>query len=149
MTTTQINNIQYSWDQIALVPNAMLSFYDRLFEIAPEVRTMFPEDLTKQSEKLAYTIGFVVSNLHRLPEIKSSIEDLGRKHSKLKVKPEHYTYVKTALLETIERAMKDNYNEDIGNAWDDALTYVATVMINAPEKRENGFKKLLSKIFPQ
>ncbi len=147
MNENQIKLINTSWDTVMQYPDAMLSFYDRLFEIAPQAKHYFPDDLTKQSEKLAYTIGFVVGNLERLDEIKGAIEDLGRFHNKLKIKPEYYLSVKTALIETIEHVMKDEYKKEMGDAWDVALTTVATIMINAPEKREPRIKKLLSKIF--
>lgn len=147
MNEQQIELINNSWDIVMQHPSPMLAFYDRLFEIAPNTKHYFPDDITKQSEKLAYTVGFVVSNLERFDEIKGSIEDLGRFHNKLKIQPEHYMAVKTALIDTIESVMGDKYSKETGDAWDVALTAIATIMINAPEKREPRFKKLLSKIF--
>jgi hemoglobin-like flavoprotein len=144
----KINVIQYSWERILRDPDAMMKFYDRLFIAAPETRKLFPEDLSKQSEKLAYTIGFVVTNIDRLDSIKQSIEDLGRVHNKLNIKAEYYDIVITALIETIQDVMGQDFMPEIGVAWREALEYVSKLMINAPEKRENGFKKLLSKLFP-
>lgn len=148
MTKEKIELINSSWQTLAAHPGAMLSFYDRLFVIAPQVRHYFSDDLTKQSEKLAYTIGFVVGNLERMDEIKSAVEDLGRFHNRMKIKPEYYGMVKQALLETIANILADKHTQEINQAWDEALTAIATIMINAPEKREpTGFKKLISKLF--
>lgn len=40
-------------------------FYDRLFEIAPQVRPLFPEDLGGQKKQLMGMLGTAVGNLHK------------------------------------------------------------------------------------
>ncbi|WP_258103252.1 globin domain-containing protein [Marinoscillum sp. MHG1-6] len=148
MNETMIANIRSSWE--IMVEDGlenMMMFYDKLFQIAPQVRPMFPEDLSKQSEKLAYTITFVVTNIDRIEEIKGSIEDLGRIHNKLDISADYYPPVKEALIWTIEQKMADKYKAEIGEAWNAALDFLASVMINAPAKRENKLKTLLNKLF--
>ena len=44
-------------------------FYARLFEIAPEVRPMFPADITAQRDKLLQMLTTAVSNLHQVEMI--------------------------------------------------------------------------------
>ena len=56
-------------------------FYGRLFEIAPEVRPLFPGDLTEQKKKLMGMLATAVSNLHQVEKIVPAVEDLGRRHS--------------------------------------------------------------------
>ena len=41
-------------------------FYGRLFEIAPQVRAMFPDDMTEQRKKLMATLAIVVNGLNNL-----------------------------------------------------------------------------------
>lgn len=53
MTSTQINLIMDSWDKVSQDPTIIQIFYGKLFEIAPRTKSYFPEDLTKQCEKLA------------------------------------------------------------------------------------------------
>jgi hemoglobin-like flavoprotein len=147
MDQQSINLIRGSWEKLSVEPNKMMEFYDNLFEIAPDTRKLFPDDVSKQSEKLAYTITFLVSNLERIEEIKESIEDLGRIHNKLNIKPEYYGFVVQALLKTMKDTLQEQYNLETEEAWKAALTYVAEVMINAPEKRENRLKRLINKLF--
>jgi len=147
MNEEAINLIRNSWLEVATYPNAILKFYDKLFEISPDSKRFFPEDLSRQSEKLAYTIGFAVENLERLDEIQESIEDLGRMHNELDIAAEYYVHVKDALIFTIKEALADSYHDEIGEAWDVALTHIATVMINAPEKKKEKRKNLLQKLF--
>jgi hemoglobin-like flavoprotein len=149
MDTLQINLIRYSWERILRRPDGMLGFYERLFEAAPETRRMFGTDITKQSEKLAYTISFVVENLERMDTIRESIEDLGRVHNRLQVKAEHYELVTRVLVETIAETMGEDYSDDIGRAWTTALQAIGKVMMDAPaERKVSPVKKLLSKLFP-
>ena len=47
MTPSQITLVQESFAKVAPISDqAAVLFYDRLFEVAPPVRAMFPEDLT-------------------------------------------------------------------------------------------------------
>ena len=41
-------------------------FYDRLFEVAPQVKAMFPADMTEQRKKLMATLAVVVNGLANL-----------------------------------------------------------------------------------
>lgn len=146
MTSDQINAITTSWEKVSQDPNLIKNFYGELFEIAPQTKRYFPDDLTKQSEKLAYTLGFVVGNLDRLDDIKDSVEELGRTHRKLKIKNEEYGFVKEALLITIDEAI-DGDNTATIEAWDGALSHIAAVMINAPEVRKVQKKSLFKRLF--
>ncbi len=148
MTEAMIKDIRSSWEYVADENGEnMMVFYDKLFKEAPQARKLFPDDMSKQSEKLAYTVGFVVSNIDRIEEIKGSIEDLGRFHNKLKIDPGYYPVVRDCLIDTIKDKMGEDYKEDIGKSWKVALDFVSDVMINAPEKRENRLKTLLAKLF--
>ena len=146
MTPELIESITTSWEKLSTEPKLIETFYGKLFEIAPQTRHYFPEDMTKQSEKLAYTLGFVVGNLNRLEDIKEAVEELGRTHRKLKVKDEEYEYVKQALLITIDETI-DGDNTNAIEAWDIALSHIAEIMINAPEERKPTKKTLFQRLF--
>ena len=53
MTPEQITLVQQSFSKVAPISEqAAVMFYDRLFEVAPSVRAMFPADMTEQRKKL-------------------------------------------------------------------------------------------------
>ena len=53
MTPDQVKLVQQSFAKVAPISEtAAVLFYDRLFEIAPTVRAMFPADMTEQRKKL-------------------------------------------------------------------------------------------------
>jgi len=91
MLPEQVMLVQESFKKVQ--PIAMQAadlFYGRLFEIAPEVRKLFPEDLTEQKRKLMAMLGTAVANLHRVDEIVPAVQDLGRRHAGYGVTAEQY-----------------------------------------------------------
>lgn len=142
-----ISLMKRSWEQVIYYPESLGFFYDTLFELAPELKSHFPADLKVQREKLSYAIGFIVSNLDRIDQIRDTIEDIGRAHNGMGLKPEAYQHFINALVFTIKNELGEDYKEEIGQAWNRTLSYVISIMVNAPEKNENRFSKFLSKVF--
>ena len=67
MTPNQIKLVQTSFAQVApIAATAADLFYGRLFEIAPQVRAMFPDDLSEQKKKLMAMLGTAVAGLSHL-----------------------------------------------------------------------------------
>ncbi|MEA2910456.1 MAG: hypothetical protein QOJ15_2537 [Bradyrhizobium sp.] len=53
MTPDQIKLVQASFAKVAPISETTaVLFYDRMFEIAPQVKSMFPADMTEQRKKL-------------------------------------------------------------------------------------------------
>lgn len=144
----QVRLINWSWEALSSKPKSMIRFYDHLFDISPETRHFFPDDITKQSEKIGYSIGFIVDNLSKLHDIKDEIEALGRFHNKLHIEPNNYINVKVAFIKTIQEYLGESYHDEIGKAWDLALSYVSDLMItSSPKKKKKRFIKIISRRF--
>ncbi len=125
-----------------------LIFYDAFFETAPDAKKYFPrDDFSKLGRKFNYTMDFIVSNCHQLDEIKDSIEDLGRIHVKLKIENEFYEKFNESLLVLVDKILGTQNSKEIETSWSKALTHIAGIMQNAPEKEENKFQQLLRKLF--
>ena len=61
MTPKQVALVQDSFAKVALTSEAAaMLFYDRLFEIAPQTRAMFPDDMIEQRRKLMAMLAGVV-----------------------------------------------------------------------------------------
>ena len=91
MTPDQVTLVQFSFKSVApIAAKAADLFYDRLFEIAPEVRQLFPADLSGQKVKLIGMLAAVVNNLHQLDVILPTVRDLGTRHRGYGVTPDHY-----------------------------------------------------------
>lgn len=71
MTPQQTELIQQSFAKVVpIADQAAVLFYDRLFEIAPDVKPMFHDaDMAEQRRKLMETLGIVVTGLSRLETV--------------------------------------------------------------------------------
>ena len=102
MTPQQIDLVQSSFKKVVPIAGTAADlFYDRLFEIAPEVRSLFPQDLGEQKKKLMTMLGTAVANLHKLETILPAVKDLGSRHKGYGVTAAHYAPVGAALLWTL------------------------------------------------
>ena len=130
MTPEQVTLVQQSFGKVA--PNAeqaAVMFYDRLFEIAPQVKAMFPADMTEQRKKLMATLAVVVNGLSNLESILPAASALARRHVAYGARAEHYPVVGSALLWTLEKGLGDGWTPDIAGAWTAAYTTLSGFMI--------------------
>ena len=132
MTSDQIALVQSSFKSVApIASKAADLFYDRLFEIAPEVRPMFPSDLSSQKVKLITMLATAVNNLHQLNTILPAVRDLGGRHRRYGVTAEHYAPVGAALLWTLEQGLGPAFTPDVETAWGEAYAALAGAMQGA------------------
>src|SRR5258708_33827101 len=103
MTPQQVALVQTSFKKVVpIAATAADLFYNRLFEIAPETRAMFPTDLTEQKGKLMSMLGTAVTNLHKLDSILPAGKDLGKRHKGYGGAAAHYPPAGAALRWTLE-----------------------------------------------
>jgi len=99
MDSTQVKLVQESFAKVARISEqAAVIFYDRLFEVAPAVRAMFPDDMTEQRKKLMTMLAAVVNGLNNLESILPVASALAKRHASYGAKPEHYPVVGSTLL---------------------------------------------------
>jgi hemoglobin-like flavoprotein len=129
MTPQQIELVQTSFRKVVPIAGTAADlFYDRLFETAPEVRSMFPKDMKEQKAKLMGMLGTAVSNLHKLDEILPAVKALGERHKGYGVTAAHYAPVGAALLWTLEKGLGPDFTPEVKEAWTVTYTALAGVM---------------------
>ena len=130
MTPDQVKLVQQSFSQVApIADQAAALFYDRLFEVAPQVKAMFPADMTEQKKKLMATLAVVVNGLTNLETILPAASALAKRHVSYGVKPIHYPIVGEALLWTLERGLGADWTPELADAWSDAYGVLSDYMI--------------------
>ena len=131
MTPDQIPLVQGSFKSVAFIAAKTADlFYDRLFEIAPEVRPLFPSDLSGQKVKLISMLATAVNNLHQLDAIRPAVRDLGDRHRDYGVTAAHYAPVGAALLWALEQGLGQSFTIETKTAWSDAYSALAGVMLD-------------------
>ena len=131
MTPEQVSLVQQSFAKVAPISEtAAVLFYDRLFEIAPAVRAMFPADMTEQRKKLMATLAVVVNGLANLDSILPAASALAKRHVAYGARAEHYPVVGSALLWTLEKGLGDAWTPDVAAAWTAAYGTLSGFMIS-------------------
>jgi hemoglobin-like flavoprotein len=131
MTPDQVKLVQQSFSKVApIADKAAVIFYDRLFEVAPAVKAMFPADMTEQRKKLMSTLAVVVSGLSNLESILPAASALATRHVAYGAKPEHYPVVGGALLWTLEKGLGSDWTPDVAEAWTAAYATLSGYMIS-------------------
>jgi hemoglobin-like flavoprotein len=114
MTPDQITTVQSTWRKVVPIADAATGlFYDKLLDLDPSLRSMFPEDLTEQKRKLMAMIGRAVSGLNQLDDLVPAVQDLGMRHASYGVLEPHYATVAAALLWTLEQGLGDAWNDEV------------------------------------
>jgi len=131
MTPDQVQLVQQSFAKVAPISEqAAVLFYDRLFEVAPSVKSMFPADMTLQRKKLMATLAVVVGGLKNLEAILPAASALATRHVSYGAKPEHYPVVGAALLWTLEKGLGDDWTPEVAAAWTAAYGTLSDFMIS-------------------
>jgi len=132
MTPEQVTMVQDSFKKVVPIAGTAADlFYDRLFEIAPEVRSLFPDDLKEQKKKLIAMLATAVTNLHQVETIIPAVQELGKRHVSYGVTAQHYEPVGAALLWTLEKGLGADFTPPLQAAWTETYMTLAGVMQNA------------------
>jgi hemoglobin-like flavoprotein len=132
LTVAQKDLVQNSFKSIATIADdAAILFYQKLFELDPSLKRMFPGDMTEQRKKLMQMLTAAVKGLDRLEQLVPVVQDLGRRHGGYGVTESHYDTVGAALLWTLEAGLGRDFTPEVKEAWTAVYVLLATTMKNA------------------
>lgn len=129
LTDEQKQLVSDSFTKVApIAETAAELFYGRLFEIAPETKSLFKRtDMKEQGRKLMQTLATAVGALYSLEQIIPVVEDLGRRHIAYGVKKEDYDSVGEALLWALEQGLGEDFTSEVEEAWAEVYGTLASV----------------------
>lgn len=131
MTPQQVTLVQDSFAKVVpIADQAAVIFYDRLFEIAPQVRPLFKGDMAEQRRKLMAMLGTVVAGLSNLDTILPAASALAKRHVAYGAQPAHYPVVGAALLWTLEKGLGDAWTPQVASAWGEAYGTLSGYMMS-------------------
>jgi hemoglobin-like flavoprotein len=136
-TETDIALVRRTFDLVVPIAGVAADlFYDRLFYIAPSLRTMFPADMRDQKRKLMVMLAAAVHGLTDLDTLAPKLMELGARHAGYGVQDSHYKAVGEALIWTLERGLADAFTPQVERAWVRVyLLIAATMQAGADEVR--------------
>ncbi len=131
MAEEQTRRLEQSFD--VLKPNVeelVATFYQKLFSEHPELRSMFPEEMTDQRRKLHAALAFVVANLRKPEALRKTLLGMGAKHAAdYGVVAEHYPHVRDDMVHSMGVVAAEVWNDQLAADWTEALNAVAEIMI--------------------
>lgn len=136
MTPHQITLVQTSFARVAPIAATTADlFFGRLFDLAPQLRPMFPQDLAEPKKKLMSMLGTAVAGLGQLDTLMPAVRALGRRYAGYGVSARHYAPAGSALLWTLEKGLGEAFTPELKDAWATACIMLSTTMIDAANER--------------
>src|SRR5215813_9704154 len=130
LTHAHRDTIRRSWKLVEPVAESVPDlFYKRLFDIAPQYRSLFSDDLSTQKRKLLAMLAFVVRSLDWPEEFWTDkvasdqdlimmVAALGRRHAQLYAVPDQaYEPFGEALLWTLDYGLGEAFTSEVRDAW--------------------------------
>ncbi len=133
LTQEHIRIVKKTWRIFRSVDPVIVAdtFYSKLFNDTPSLRSMFPKDMQKQYLKLMDMLSTIIARLDNLQSLVSEIKAMAQRHVQYGVRPANYKLVGKALLWTLQKGLGKDWNEEVKDAWEKCYTTLANTMIDA------------------
>lgn len=130
MTPAAIERVRASFTDLTPQLGAVsATFYDRLFEVAPEVRRLFAPDMTRQRGHFEAALALLLRNISMLEVLGPSLMALGAEHVSYGTRDEHYDVARECLIFAIRHHAGDAWSDQLERDWHDAVTAVMQPML--------------------
>ena len=130
MTEDDITLVRESFAQLHRRKNETAElFYARLFEIAPDVRPLFKDDLAAQRIKLMEFLTVAMAMLRDPAGLTVLLRKLGRNHRGYGVQERHFDHVGEALIWTLRTSLGPGFTPELEGAWRSLYGEMASTMI--------------------
>ena len=130
LTRKQVAEIRASFR--ALQPKVLEAsqiFYDRLFEIAPELRKLFRSDIEGQGMRFMTALGAILDHIDDREALTPHLRRLAQGHSAYGVQAENFKPMGQALIWTMRDVLGDDLSAEAELAWERAYDRLADEMI--------------------
>ncbi|WP_428962924.1 globin domain-containing protein [Micromonospora fluostatini] len=112
-------------------------FYARLFLLDPELRKLFPAEMSGQGDRLLEAIVTATQTVDDPESFDEYLRALGRDHRKYHVDPEHYATMGVALMDALRSTAGDDWNLEYDQAWRDAYAAISAKMMAGAQDDPN------------
>lgn len=130
ITSQQRNLVRRSFTYIAPEHASVARlFYDKLFEVAPELKPMFKHDMDVQRAKVMQMLASLVASMDDTPHFLHTSHELGRRHVGYGVHNEQYALVGKALIWAMQEACPTVMTPAVTEAWTAAYAMISGAAI--------------------
>jgi hemoglobin-like flavoprotein len=138
MNARQRALVKSTFEELRPIPKgAGLRFYGRLFELDPELRPLFGDNLENQAAMFVTVLSVAVLGLVEQGFVPTSVRELGARHERYGVEEPSYATFGEALLWTLGQLLGERFTLEVREAWSEAYeTLAAAMKQSAAEARE-------------
>ncbi|MGH8000951.1 MAG: globin family protein [Brasilonema sp.] len=116
-------------------------FYYNLFNDYPEFTPLFANtNMEQQNQKLIQTLVLVIYNSASLAYLSNILNDLGERHVRYAVIPEHYPIIGEVLLKTLGEYLGEDWTPEVKQVWADAYSEIVDLMLEGTKSHEEALK---------
>lgn len=134
-----IERLQRSFRTIAPQGEQLVvSFYTRLFERYPGVRSMFPADMASQQAKLLGALATVIEGLAAPDNVRTALRAMGLRHAGYGARPEHYPLVCDCLVDSMREVAGAAWSDEVESEWKRALELISRIMLDGASAPSPG-----------
>ena len=128
--TTSTSAVGYFYD----------TFFERLFELAPDTKKLFRSSMVVQGRALIHIVG-AIKNILKSPDSIKTAQELAARHVKYGVKLHHFNALGTAMIQTVERCCGEQWTIEMRRAWTHVFVHIVYLMAPVIVAAEKKLKK--------
>lgn len=110
------------------LPEASVSFYETLFDLAPGLRSLFRDDLAGQGMRFMSAIGVIVGHLGNPEALEARFRALGASHAAFGLGEADYRAMEEALFITLREALGPDFTRETQAAWRRVFRHMTETM---------------------
>jgi nitric oxide dioxygenase len=127
--TQDVELVRASFERVLpIADEAATLFYGRLFELAPDVRALFPSEMADQKRKLIQALALAVRSLDEPHNLMPVLHEMGARHVAYGATPEGYALVGEALIWTLKQGLGEAFTPETEKAWENIYHVLSNAM---------------------
>jgi hemoglobin-like flavoprotein len=134
MTPEEVDLVTKSFDALWPIRRKLAGrFYHRFFELAPDSRRLFPDDMERQHLKLMDSLAAIVGALDQHEIFQSVISHTARQHARFGAAPAHFVAFREALMWSLQEQLGSTFTPEMKRAWSQLYDAVQSKMVAAAQ----------------
>jgi len=130
LNQAQIDRLTSSFQAVEPQLDLVVSvFYGKLFETAPAIRSMFPDDLGKQKQHMVSALMLVAKNIPNIENLAVPLREMGARHVGYGAEEAHFPVVRNTMVFALGEVAGYIWTQQIADDWSTALDAIAGYMI--------------------
>jgi hemoglobin-like flavoprotein len=129
-TQDQINRLGSSFQIIEpRLDDVVFAFYTKLFDEAPSLRSMFPQDMGGQKKHMNSALKLVANNIDNLENLAEPLREMGARHIAYGAEEAQFPVVRDVMVASLAEVAGYTWTPQLSSDWGEALDAVAGYMI--------------------